>query len=248
MVAPKVHISAQARTALQANLTIRCLLAARFVHHISRCDGYVIPWAGDLVLGICRAIAKKIKEDCPLFNFQMSMIQMLGSANIVFICFDLFLNHCDQKLMTNIHTNYQLQWPIYYISERGNSYSIQRNEQMDPIVAEKYLSMGKFYQEKRPFFFDYRKKSGYDPDGQRREDCQDLLAYEVDRPEDLDLSSSYDNLSSDGDLGSYDDLGSDVDILSDGEEGIPNKGEVGLGNEGGDPVSRLNGWWYKRLA
>jgi hypothetical protein len=113
MVDIEVKVSAQTRTVLKADLTLRCLLRAKFHRDKSRRSEDVISWAQSLVKRLSNAILRKFEQQTAGFSVYMNMLQMIGSPNVVYICYDLFLDECDERLRTKISESSHMKRPIH---------------------------------------------------------------------------------------------------------------------------------------
>lgn len=177
----EVQVAAQTRTALKADLTLRCLLRAKFHRHMSRRSADVIPWARSLAERLSSAVIQEVGQETVGFSIQMNMVQMLGSPNIVYICYDLFLAECDKQLQSQISGSFQLKRPIHSISRKGKVYIIRRDQRVDDRVAGHYLDMGSIDKGPRPYFSDLQNPPYYDENGQRIENWREWLGKSPER-------------------------------------------------------------------
>lgn len=176
MAEMEVQVSAQTRTALKADLTLRCLLRAKFHRDMSRRSGDVISWAQSLVERVNSAVLREVGQQTAGFSIQMNMIQMLGAPSVVYICYDLFLDECDERLRTEISESFHTKRPIHQITQKGKVYIMRRDERADARVAEQYLDMSSIDKGPRPFFSDLKHPPFYDENGRRIEDWEDEMA------------------------------------------------------------------------
>lgn len=171
----EVQVSAQTRTALNADLTLRCLLRAKFHRNMSRRSGDVISWAQSLVERLSSAVLREVGKQTAGFSIQMNMIQMLGAPSVVYICYDLFLDECDEQLRTEISQSFHMKRPIHQITQKGKVYIMRRDERADARVAEQYLDMSSIDKGPRPFFSDLKHPPFYDENGRRIENWEDEM-------------------------------------------------------------------------
>ncbi|KAJ5854673.1 hypothetical protein N7534_007216 [Penicillium rubens] len=164
----EVQVSAQTRTALKADLTLRCLLRAKFHRDASRRSADVIPWAQSLIERLSSAVLQEVEQQTAGCSIQINMIQMLRTRNVIYICYDLFLNECDQRIRSEISES-GTKRPIHYITQKGKVYIMRRDERLDAKVAQRYVHMNGVDKGPRPFFSDLKHPPFYNQHGQRIE-------------------------------------------------------------------------------
>ncbi|CAG8886308.1 unnamed protein product [Penicillium egyptiacum] len=102
----------------------------------------------------------------------MNTIQMLGSPNIVYICYDLFLDECDERIRTEISESVTKR-PIHQITQKGKVYIMRRDERLDVKVAQRYVHMSTVDKGPRPFFSDLKDPPFYNEHGRRIESWEE---------------------------------------------------------------------------
>jgi hypothetical protein len=172
----EVQVSAQTLSAWKADLTLRCLLRAKFHRDKSRHSRDVISWAQSLVERISSAILREAGQQTAGFSIQTNMIQMIGSPSVVYICYDLFLGECDEQLRTKVSESFHMKRPIHYIIQKGKSFFMRRDERMDERVAKQYVDMSSIDKRPRPFFSDLQNPPFYDENGQHIENWEEAMA------------------------------------------------------------------------
>ena len=176
MAGMEVQVSAQTRTALKTDLTLRCLLRANYHRDMSRHSRDVISWAQSLVERLSSAVLREVGQQMAGFSIQMNIIQMLGTPNVVYICYDLFLDECDERLLKDISENFHMKRPIHMITQKGKLYIMRRDERMDAMVVQDYLEKSSIDKGPRPFFSDLKHPPFYDEHGRRIENWEDEVA------------------------------------------------------------------------
>ena len=169
----EVQVSAQTRTALKADLTLRCLLRAKFHRDASRRSADVIPWAQSLIERLSSAVLQEVEQQTAGCSIQINMIQMLRTRNVIYICYDLFLNECDQRIRSEISES-GTKRPIHYITQKGKVYIMRRDERLDAKVAQRYVHMSSVDKGPRPFFSDLKHPPFYNQHGQRIENWEEI--------------------------------------------------------------------------
>ncbi|KAF3016958.1 hypothetical protein E8E15_004767 [Penicillium rubens] len=169
----EVQVSAQTRTALKADLTLRCLLRAKFHRDASRRSADVIPWAQSLIERLSSAVLQEVEQQTAGCSIQINMIQMLRTRNVIYICYDLFLNECDQRIRSEISES-GTKRPIHYITQKGKVYIMRRDERLDAKVAQRYVHMNGVDKGPRPFFSDLKHPPFYNQHGQRIENWGEI--------------------------------------------------------------------------
>jgi hypothetical protein len=96
------------------------------------------------------------------------MIQMLGLRDLIYICYDLFLDECDEQVRTEISESFSTERPIHQITRKGKVYIMRRDERLDGRVAEQYARMRSIDKGPLPFFSDLTDPPFYN-DGRRIE-------------------------------------------------------------------------------
>jgi hypothetical protein len=152
-----VNIDPETRTALEANLTVRCLYKARFCLE-NRHDTEVFAWAEELVNVFSSALLAKI-ERADGATTQSNIVELFPTPHAL-ICFDIFLKGCSEQRRSEIEQS--LEQPIHVISNRGNVYWIRRNERMDGTVAAIYKRLQDSDKGPRPYFCDLLNPPLYD--------------------------------------------------------------------------------------
>ncbi|KAJ5459240.1 hypothetical protein N7530_011184 [Penicillium desertorum] len=148
----EIQVAAQTRTALKANLTLRCVLRDKY-RHTSRRSADVIPWAQSRVERLSNAL---------------NVIQMLGLRNIVYIFYDLFLHECDKQVRTEITESFSKKRPIHMITRKGKVYIMRRDKRRDEDVANQYTRKSSIDKGPLPYFSDLTDPPFYS-DGRRIE-------------------------------------------------------------------------------
>ncbi|OQE16618.1 hypothetical protein PENFLA_c027G09417 [Penicillium flavigenum] len=164
----EVQVAAQTRTALQTDLTLRCLLRDKY-RHKSRRSADVISWAQSHVGRLSNAVLREVGQQTAGFSIQMNMIQMLGLRDLVYICYDLFLDECDKQVRTEISESFSTERPIHQITRKGDVYIMRRDERVDGKVARQYARMRSIDKGPLPFFSDLTDPPFYNEHGRRIE-------------------------------------------------------------------------------
>ncbi|KAJ5102053.1 hypothetical protein NUU61_004275 [Penicillium alfredii] len=183
MAGMEVQISTETRAALKADLTLRCVLRAKFRHDRSRRSADVIPWAQSRVVRLSSAVIQEVGQQTAGFS-------------------------CDQRLTTEISESFHLKRPIHLITQKGSGYIMRRDKRADARVAEQYLDMSSIDKGPRAFFSDLKHPPFYDKNGRRMENWEEVMADspEGSEPEEEDKSdnnikgSEQDKLAKDSDL------------------------------------------------
>lgn len=170
----EIQVYPQTATALKEDLTLRCLLRAKYHRDKSRLSADVIPWAQSRVERASSAVVREVGQQTAGFTTQMNMIEMLGTPNIVYICSDLFLNECDERRRTEISEDFHTQRPIHQITKKGNAYIMWRDARLDAEVARMYLDKSSVDKGPRPLFWDLRYPPFY-AEGRRVEYFEDVM-------------------------------------------------------------------------
>lgn len=170
----EVQVSPETRTALKTDLTLRYVIRAKYRHEKSRRSAVVIPWAQSLAERLSSAMVQEVGQQTTGFSIQLNMIQMLGLRNIVYICYDLFLDECDQDFRAEISENIHLKRPIHVIHRKNKVFIIQRDPRADAEVLQQYLDMRKADKGRRPLFSDLKHPPVFDENGHRVIECEEL--------------------------------------------------------------------------
>jgi hypothetical protein len=163
----EVQVAAQTRTALKADLTLRCVLRDKY-RHKSRRSADVISWTQSRVERLSNAVLREVGQQTAGFSIQLNVIQMLGLRNIVYIFYDLFLHECDKQVRTEITESFSKKRPIHMITRKGKVYIMRRDERRDEDVANQYTRMSSIDKGPLPYFSDLTDPPFYS-DGRRIE-------------------------------------------------------------------------------
>ncbi|KAJ5587063.1 uncharacterized protein N7459_002828 [Penicillium hispanicum] len=164
----------ESQEALKADLTLRCVIRTKYHHEKSRRSAVVIPWAQSLAERLSSAIVRDTLQQMTGFSIQLNMIQMLGLRDIVYICYDLFLDECDQAIRAEICENFHLKRPIHTITRKNKLFFIQRDTRADARVLQQYLHRSSIDKGPRPFFHDAQHPPVFDGNGHRMIEWEEL--------------------------------------------------------------------------
>ncbi|KAL5356067.1 hypothetical protein BJX96DRAFT_171260 [Aspergillus floccosus] len=135
MVCMEVQVAPETRAALKEHLTLRCLVRAKYHRDKSRRSADAISWAQSLVEILCTTLLRDVGQETAGFSIQLNIVQMLGAPNIVYICYDLFLDECNGRLRTKISGDFHTKRPIHYIIQKRKLFIVRRDERADEMVA-----------------------------------------------------------------------------------------------------------------
>ncbi|KAJ5159101.1 uncharacterized protein N7500_008752 [Penicillium coprophilum] len=144
----------QTRTALENDLTVRIVLKAKYGPEKSRHSADVIPWAKKVAENISRAALKEVGKPNADFEISLNIIQMLGSPDYVYICYDIFRAECDRDVRLQIQES--LQQPIHYASRRGGTYIMRKDARIEAFTFASYSDMRKLDKGELPLFSDLK--------------------------------------------------------------------------------------------
>ncbi|KAJ5510421.1 hypothetical protein N7453_002524 [Penicillium expansum] len=162
MADQKLQISdPRTRTALENDLTLRIVLNAKY-----RPDN--------------RAALKEVGKPNADFEISLNIIQMLGSPDYVYICYDVFRAECDRNVRLQIQES--LQQPIHYASRRGGMYLMRKDMRVEALASASYSNMRKLDKGDLPLFSDLKFPPCYifgkriEEPGRSQEEWQQLRA------------------------------------------------------------------------
>lgn len=170
----EVQISPQTQAALKTDLTLRCLIQTKYHPEKSRRSAVVIPWAQSQAERLSSAVVQDSGQQTAGFSIQLNMIQLLDLRDIVYICYDLFLDECDAGLRAEISENFDLKRPIHMMTRKHKVFIIRRDERADARVLHQYLDMSRFDKGPRPFFSDSKHPPVFDHNGHRMIEWEEL--------------------------------------------------------------------------
>lgn len=172
----EVQVSPQTQAALKTDLTLRFVIRAKYRHEKSRRSAVVIPWAQSLAERLSSAIVQESGQQTAGFSAQLNMIQMLILRNITYICYDLFLDECDQKLRAEISEEIHLKRPIHMIRRKNKVFIIQRDPRADAEVLQEYLHRSSIDKGPRPLFSDLKHPPVFNENGHRMIEWEELTS------------------------------------------------------------------------
>lgn len=177
----KLQISdPRTRTALENDHTLRIVLKVKYSPDKSRRSADVIPWAEKLAKSVSRAALKEVGNPNADFEVSLNIIQMLGSPDYVYICYDIFRAECDQNV--RLQTQESLQQPIHYVSRRGGTYLMRKDARVEALTSASYSDMRKLDKGELPLFSDLKFPPCYvfgkriEEPGRSQEEWQQLRA------------------------------------------------------------------------
>ncbi|KAJ5940848.1 hypothetical protein N7516_001016 [Penicillium verrucosum] len=168
------------RTALENEPTLRIVLKAKYRPDKSRRSADVIPWAEKLAESVSRAALKEVGKPNADFEISLNIIQMLGSPDYVYICYDIFRAECDRNV--RLQTQESLQQPIHYASRRGGTYLMRKDARIEAFASRSYSDMRKLDKGELPLFSDLKFPPCYifgkrmEEQGRSQEEWQQLRA------------------------------------------------------------------------
>ncbi|KAJ5333445.1 hypothetical protein MYU51_014169 [Penicillium brevicompactum] len=168
------------RMALENDLTLRIVLKTKYKPDKSRRSADVIPWAEKLAERVSRAAFEEVGKPNAEFEISLNIIQMLGSPDYVYICYDIFRADCDQNVRLQIKES--LQQPIHYASRRGGVYIMRKDPRIEAFASASYTEMRKLDKGELPLFSDLRYPPCYvfgkrvEEQGRSQEEWQQLRA------------------------------------------------------------------------
>ncbi|KAG2420026.1 hypothetical protein HFD88_004824 [Aspergillus terreus] len=198
MARMEVQVAPESRAALKEHLTLRCVVRAKYHRDKSRRSAEVISWSQSLVQILCTTLLREVGQETSGFSTQLNIVQMIGSPNIVYICFDLFLDECDERLRTEISEDFRTQRPIHYIIQKRRLFYVRRDERADQQVAGQYSWMSCLDKGPRPFFSDLANPPVYH-NGRRIEDFKAVASPEGSDAEGNDSKKNEDRKQEDPD-------------------------------------------------
>ena len=151
MSAMEADLDTDTRAALSSENTIRCFFKARF-EQTSRRSQDVIPWVEQIIALICAATSRAVGQDTCNHPFQLNMVRLLRTDAYAFICYDVFLEGCDEQTRANLSRT--LERPMYEIKKRRDVYRIRRSQRLDWIVASRFTDMQSLDHGPLPYFAD----------------------------------------------------------------------------------------------
>lgn len=172
----EVQVSPQTQAALKTDLTLRFVIRAKYRHDKSRRSAVVIPWAQSLAERLSSALVQEVGQQTAGFSVQLNMIQMLSLRNITYICYDLFLDECDQRLRADISENIHLKRPIHMIHRKNKIFIIQRDPRADAEVLQEYLHRRIIDKGPRPLFSYLKHPPVFDVNGHRMIEWEELTS------------------------------------------------------------------------
>ncbi|KAJ5352454.1 hypothetical protein N7452_001428 [Penicillium brevicompactum] len=168
------------RMKLENDLTLRIVLKTKYKPDKSRRSADVIPWAEKLAERVSRAALEEVGKPNAEFEISLNIIQMLGSPDYVYICYDIFRADCDQNVRLQIQES--LQQPIHYASRRGGVYIMRKDPRIEAFASASYTEMRKLDKGELPLFSDLRYPPCYvfgkrvEEQGRSQEEWQQLRA------------------------------------------------------------------------
>lgn len=169
----EVQIALETRAALQTDTTLRILIKAKF-NLDSRHSQRAIAWAKSLAKAVTVAMLEGIGRESARVIIQMNMVKLLLIRSYALVCFDLFLDECNERA--------QSRQPIHEVSKRGKVYHVRRNRKLDARVAAEYMRMQDRDKGLRPYFVENKHPPVYD-EGIRMEEPMGSGEQEEDEPE-----------------------------------------------------------------
>lgn len=170
----KVQVYPQTQAALKTDLTLRCLIQTKYRPEKSRRSAVVIPWAQSQAERLSSAIVQDVGQQTTGFSTQLNMIQLIDLRDIVYICYDLFLDECDPALRAEISENLDMKRPIHMITRKHKVFIIRRDERADARVLQQYLHRSRIDKGPRPFFHDSKHPPVFDHNGHRLIEWEEL--------------------------------------------------------------------------
>jgi hypothetical protein len=165
----KVEIDPETISALETNLTVRCLYRLKFDLD-SRQSEPVICWADAQVKVFSSILLKNMNRKAANITTELLMVQLLASRKTALVCHDLFLEDCSEQVRNETHRC--VDQPIHDITKRGDIYRFRRNKRLDATIAAEYTRIQRFDKGPRPYFADALNPPEYQ-DGKRIERSKD---------------------------------------------------------------------------
>lgn len=160
------HFAPETCKALETNLTIRIVLKAKYKLE-SRHSSRAIDWAeAHVAPHVARGLMREIGIEEDAFQIQVKMINLLKEKARAYICFDIFLNTCDEeKREKTTNSNNE---PIHYMFYEGGDYYSRRAPNLDDYTRASFEECKSFDKGPEPYFSDLQNPPLY-VNGIRRE-------------------------------------------------------------------------------
>lgn len=121
----EVRVAKETRAALTADHNIRCLLKTRYRLE-SRHSKVAIEWAKSRVDKLTRAMLEELGLKTTNFSVQLNIIDLIGLREAAYICYDLFVEKCDEHVRSEIDQS--LERPLHLITRRAKVHHVRRGD------------------------------------------------------------------------------------------------------------------------